>query len=577
MLLTPDQPLAGILAPLFALRRADDLGIGDVGTLREVVDWAAEHGFRLVQLLPINETGNDHSPYNAISSVALDPTTIELTPLAVPDLTEDDFIELTSGVDLRVLRAGAVIYSFVKPLKLRLLARAFAQFTKTSWRKNDARAHRFRAFCRAEAAWLDDYALFRVLIDENGGTERWDEWPAVQQNAAAARQWLVAQPATARRKFDLQIRAAKYRQWLAWQQWREVKAYADARGVALMGDIPFGVSYYSADTWGAPEIFDLQWSGGCPPERILACDPFTYKWGQNWGIPLYRWDVLRARGYDWWRQRVRKVRDVFHLFRIDHILGFFRIYGFPWRPQFNLDFLPLTEDEAKLRTAGDLPHFCPFPDDTPAHQAANCAQGEEILQVLLEECGDYRLIGEDLGEVPPYVRPCLRRLRIAGFKIPQWENEPGGAMIAGANYERLSLVTYATHDHEPLRTMWENWMAAIAAAETGDADTHPARDRAWHESRRLAHYAGFALPEPRPWDDEIHAHLLTAILRSNSWICVLMITDLFATAQRFNVPGALSEANWNQRLPGTVADWRTDPALSAKVQRIAALSRASGR
>ena len=548
MLLTPDHLLAGILAPLFALRRDDDLGIGDVGSLREFVDWTAEQGFRLVQLLPINETGNDHSPYNAISSVALDPTTIEVTPLAIPELTEEDFAEITSSVDLRVLRAGSVIYSFVKPLKLRLLDRAFAHFMATSWRRNDTRSREFRAFCRAERAWLKDYALFRVLMDENGGTERWDTWPAEQQTADAAGHWLAGQRPAVRRAFELRMRAAKYRQWIAWEQWRDVKAYAEARGVALMGDIPFGVSYYSADTWGVPEIFDLKWSGGCPPERILEVDEFTHKWGQNWGVPLYRWDVLRARGYDWWRQRVRKIREVFHLFRIDHVLGVFRIYGFPWRPDRNAEFLPLTEDAARKLTGGELPHFCPNADDTPGHQRANASQGEEILRVLLEECGDYRLIGEDLGEVPPYVRPCLQRLRIAGFKIPQWENESGGAMIGGANYERLSLVTYATHDHDPLRAMWDGWVAAITAAETGGPATHAARDRALHEVRRFAAYAGLEISRVAPWSADVHLRLLAATLRSNSWLCVFMITDLFGTAERFNIPGAVSNGNWSHRL-----------------------------
>src|SRR3982750_404952 len=110
MLLTPERPLTGLLAPLFALRQKDDLGIGDVGALRDFIDWAADSGFGLVQLLPINETGNDHSPYNAISSVALDPITIEIRPETIPDLTADDIAEIVNGLDLDTLRAGPVSY-----------------------------------------------------------------------------------------------------------------------------------------------------------------------------------------------------------------------------------------------------------------------------------------------------------------------------------------------------------------------------------------------------------------------------------------------------------------------------------
>lgn len=579
MLLTPERPITGLLAPLFALRHKDDLGIGDVGALREFIDWAADCGFGLVQLLPINETGNDHSPYNAISSVALDPTTIELRPETMPDLTAADFTEIVNGLDLDALRAGPVAYPLVKSLKIRLLERAFEHFAaKNLKKKSDARAKAFHKFCEEEKAWIEDYSLFRVMIDEHHGTERWDTWPEHVRTAAKAHTWLAEQPDPTRDRIHLAQNKVKYWQWIAWTQWREVKHHAESRKVALMGDIPFGVSYYSADCWANPEIFDLGWCGGCPPEKILQeVDAFTKKWGQNWGIPLYRWDVLRERNFDWWRQRVRKVRDVFHLFRIDHVLGVFRIYGFPWRPHLNAEFLPLTEEEASERTGGDLPHFVNHEDDTPEHKLANCAQGKEILTVLLEECGEFRLIGEDLGVVPDYVRPCLRELNIAGFKIPQWENEPDGSMTSGLKYERLSLATYATHDHEPLRSMWQRWMAAIEAAEHGGPETHPARDRAWHECRMVSAWCGFQVHRHTPWSDAIHEKLLAGLVHSNSWLAVLMITDLFATTQRFNIPGAVSELNWSQRLHGTPADWRADEEISDKVERVRKLMEAAGR
>ena len=576
MTLTPEKPIAGLLAPLFALRSDGDLGIGDVGALREFIDWAVEHGFRLVQLLPVNETGNDHSPYNAISSVALDPLTIEISPRAIPDLTEEDMKEVVHEVDLKALRDGPVAYSIVKPLKRKLLDRAFEHFRHLPG--GGRRARDFRVFCKEESTWLDDYALFRVLIDEQGGIERWDLWPEEVRSAAKAREWLAGQAHSRRGRLEQALRAAKYRQWIAWIQWRAVKDYADERGVSLMGDIPFGVSYCSADTWAHPELFKLDWSGGCPPERILEVDAFTKKWGQNWGVPLYDWGTHRADGYAWWRQRVRKVRDVFHLFRIDHVLGVFRIYSFPWRPERNEEFLPLTEAEATQRTGGELPHFTPHEDDTPEHKAANLAQGEELLKALLAECGAFRLVGEDLGIVPDYVRPCMQELGIAGFKIPQWEEvHPGGSLIDGKHYERLSMATYATHDHDPLRAMWESWMSAIQAAETGDEAAFPARDKAWRECRAVAAWCGFDVPRITPWSDEIHEHLLTPLLRCNSWLVVLMITDLFATTQRFNIPGAVSAANWSERLRGTTAQWRRDKKIVKKAARIGTLIRESNR
>src|SRR5690349_7999082 len=179
MLLSPNNRIAGILAPLFALRTEDDLGIGDLEALRQFIDWSHRIGFRLVQLLPINETGGDNSPYNAISSRALDPTTLHLAPGSPDDLSAEAFAEITQEFDLPSLRRGAVRYGRVKPLKKKLLEFAFAAFQKNSPN------HSFEQFCLAEKEWLDDYTLFRVLMEENGECETWDEWP--QDSIVAAR------------------------------------------------------------------------------------------------------------------------------------------------------------------------------------------------------------------------------------------------------------------------------------------------------------------------------------------------------------------------------------------------------
>ncbi len=578
MELTPDKPLAGLLAPVFALRGKHDLGIGDVGALREFVQWSAKHGFGVVQILPVNETGNDNSPYNAISSVALDPLTIEITAKEVPDLTAPEIKKITDHADLAALREGPVQYPEVRALKMALLERAYARFMAGPWKKNAERALRFRQFRADEAAWIESYALFRTLMEANGGSERWDYWAPEQQTLARASVWLAAEPEVERERLAERVRFFCYVQWIVWTQWRAAREAATALGVALMGDIPFGVSYYSADVWADAELFDHRWCGGAPPERVFKADPFTTKWGQNWGIPLYRWDVHRRQNFTWWRQRVAKVREVFHLFRIDHILGFYRIYSFPWRPDRNAEFLPMSDQEAMAVTSGDLPHFTPRGDDTPEHKAANCADGNEYLKVLIEECGQYRLIGEDLGEVPEYVRPNLAKLGIAGFKIPIWENEyDGGPMIPGAKYQRLSVTTYATHDFEPLRATWEGYMAKIEAAEHGSPETWADRDRAWHDVRRLAGWAGFEVPRITPYTSEVHERLLGALLASNAWIAITMITDLFASLQRFNYPGAVSTSNWSERLPQPVAAWDRDPAIAPIMKRIDKLVRQSGR
>ena len=568
-----DRRLAGVLVPVFALRSGNDLGIGDTAALWEFVDWAAEAGFRLAQILPINETGGDNSPYNAISSVALDPTSIHLAPGTPEELTRADHDAALAGVNLGKLRNGPVRYSLVKPLKADLLRRAFARFEAAAraGENSTPRGEAFRRWVEQNRAWLPDYALFRVLMDRHGGTECWDRWPTEVQTAAKARAWRDAQPAEARAEFTRAQRFYEYVQWVAYGQWEDVKRHAGGRGVALMGDIPFGVSYYSADVWGRPEEFRLAWSGGAPPEPYFKDDSFTQKWGQNWGIPLYDWKRMRAGDFAWWRQRVGGVRDVFHVFRIDHILGFYRIYGFPWRPERNAEFLPLTHEEARARTGGRLPGFQPRPDDTAEQMTANQREGEEFLRVVLAAAGETVLIGEDLGTVPPYVRPSLTALGIAGFKIPIWEPDPArpGVLLRPESYAPLSLATYGTHDHEPLAALWNRWEAVLAQ------QPHPPDwDEVFAERNRLCEFAD--LPwELRPgrFNAAKHERLLEGLFRTGSAMAVVMITDLLGTADRFNVPGTATESNWSRRLPMTVADLRADAGLRERTRAVLARTR----
>ena len=264
MELSPEKKIAGILAPLFGLRGENDLGIGDVAVLREFIDWVADIGFKLVQLLPINETGGDHSPYNAISAMAIEPTTLHLAPGSPEDLTRDDFEAALAGVDLGKLRHGPVKYDCIKKLKRSLLERAFAKF---SFRANEDRQSIFRNFCVQEASWLDDYAFFRGLMEENDGSEAWDGWPPEQQHIESARAWLGRQSGEKKQKLLERENFFRYVQWVAHEQWSAIKSYADQRGVVLMGDIPFGINYCSADVYARRDEFALD----CAAARRQKC------------------------------------------------------------------------------------------------------------------------------------------------------------------------------------------------------------------------------------------------------------------------------------------------------------------
>jgi len=551
--------------PLFALRRENDLGIGDLGALREFVDWIAEIGFTLVQLLPINETGADNSPYNAISAIAIEPTSLYLAPGSPEDLTREDFEGTLAKVELPSLRRGRVNYRQIKELKQRILEKAFANFLA---RADEKRQSEFKRFCSEQSSWLPDYALFRVLIEENNDSAAWDRWPSQHQSTESARSWILSLPhdkqATLARRGDFFC----YVQWIADQQWRNIKAHAEQRGVALIGDIPFGVSYYSADVFSRRNEFMLDWFGGAPPEPVFKDDPFTQKWGQNWGIPLYRWSAMRANNLQWWRERVRATRRIFHLFRIDHVMGFYRIYAFPWAPQSNKEFLPLDQHQMLERTGGRAPHFVPRNDDTPENREANKREGEGYLRVVMEEAGAARVAGEDLGVVPDYVRPNLQYLGIAGFKIPQWEMRDG-MIIPGDMYDRLSVATYATHDHEPIRALWDEAFNH-SNCETGQ------QARATLE--KIALFAGLnSKSDPLDYEKDFYPAVMHALFRCNSWIAVVMITDLLARKYRFNVPGTNVTLNWTRRIQRSIAKLRSSWKERKRMQLIRELLVKTGR
>jgi 4-alpha-glucanotransferase len=582
MKLTPEEKIGGVLAPLFALRTEEDLGVGNVTALREFVDWASGWGLRMVQILPINETGADNSPYNAISSVALEPTTLDCRPSALEDLTPADYARLTDEALLPDLRVGHVRYNRIKPLVRKLLHAAFENFCDKA---SPERLESFAAFQRKNVGWLPDYTLFRALMHKHEDFEVYDQWPEEHSSLAKAREWV--ERLTPREFEELHGNRTffAYVQWVAWQQWSALRDYALSKGVVLMGDIPIGCSYYSADVWGAPANFLLNWSGGAPPEPAFQSDPFTTQWGQNWGVPIYDWGRMYAENFPWWRQRVTQAAQYFSCIRIDHVLGFYRMYAFPWRPQRNLEYVGLSKEQAAERNHGQLPEFKDFDDATVTGRNHNAWVGRERIQMVIEAAGETVIAGEDLGVVPPYVRPSLLELGVPGFRIPQWEkNKENGMLFPGDTYDRVSITTWATHDHMPLKTWWNSVVdtAALPLEEVAEWD-HLLRaniQTARWEIYRVSVFAGLPVYEegayPR-YNEEIHEQLLRALFQSNSWIALHMITDYLGTEQRFNVPGSVAESNWSERLEKTVRQLTEDPEANAVMAKVRQMLEETGR
>ena len=258
---------------------------------------------------------------------------------------------------------------------------------------------------------------------------------------------------------------------------------------------------------------------------------------------------------------------MFHVFRIDHVLGFYRIYSFPWRPDRNREFLPLNWEQMLERTGGHWPHFSPRDDSTHDNCEANRSEGEQYLGVVLEEAGATRVVGEDLGTVPNYVRPNLQSLGVAGFKIPQWETRHE-RVIPGTEYERLSVVTYATHDHKPIRALWEEAVEEVTATS----------DQARGDLNKIAQFAGFD-PQGQAveYERDFYPSIMHALFASNAWLAVVMITDLLARKYRFNVPGTAANSNWTRRMQRSISQLRSSRKERARLRLIHGLLEKTGR
>ena len=548
--------LAGTLVPVFALRHEKDFGIGDTEAMRQAIQFCADQKLGLLQVLPINETGDDNSPYNAISSIAIDPAYLTLTPELVPGLQQSTLDAMFTDSVLTELRHGPVKYQKVKQLKLEALSHAYVEFEAVDLETGTDVAYEFQAFVEDNMGWLPGYTLFRTLLNEYSNNALWHEWIPEHQTLAEAEMWLAVTPD----KEDL-VRYRQftaYVQWIAWRQWADVRAFADEKKVKLIGDIPFGISRYSADVWSEHELFDLTWSGGAPPEPFFTGGEFLKRWGQNWGIPLYDWPMHRAQNYAWWRQRIAATGLIFHGFRIDHVLGFFRIYSFPWMPQQNDEYAFLTPEEAKLKAEGREPHFIPRPDETEEDSSLNCAEGEALLRMIQEAAGPTAIIAEDLGVVPDYVPPLLEKLGIPGFSIPQFlTDKETHEYIPKDEMPLLSIATWGTHDHAPLVT----WYTDLTRRWKG-----PNGHDAWLELQRLMRFLGED-PEKEPpvfLDAKLNETFLRVLVECRSCWTIFMITDLLGVDWRFNAPGTATDDNWSVRLEKPLAEYLKDPLIGER-------------
>jgi 4-alpha-glucanotransferase len=436
-----------------------------------------------------------------------------------------------------------------------MLSHAYIEFEAVDLEEGTDIAYEFQAFVENNMGWLPGYTLFRTLLNEYNNNPLWHQWAPEHQTLVGAETWLTT--SEDRDELVRYRQFTAYVQWIAWRQWLDVRAWADRHQVRLVGDIPFGVSRYGADVWSERDLFDLTWSGGAPPEPFFQGDEFLKRWGQNWGIPLYDWKAHRSQDFTWWKQRVTSIGKIFHAFRIDHVLGLFRIYSFPWLPQQNGEYANLSLEDAKEKANGRVPHFIPRPDEPEEEAELNAKEGEALLRMIQEAAGETIVVAEDLGVVPKYVPGILQKLRIPGFAIPQFFVDPETRqLIPKGLMPETSVATWGTHDHAPLAT----WYNELTRKWKGPDGHEP-----WLELQRLMHFLGENEHEPpEHFNEKLHEAFLRTLLEAKSCWTILVISDVLGTGTRFNLPGTANDGNWSQRLEKPLKALVSDPANAPK-------------
>ncbi len=299
---------AGVAIPVFSLRSNSSFGVGEFNDIKLMVDWAAATGQSIIQILPINDTTmtgtwQDSYPYNANSTFALHPQFLHLP--AVGELKDKEAAARFEALGKELNTLPMVDYERVNNAKREYLHLIFEQDGKKVLASKE-----FKAFMAANEEWLRPYAVFCALRDEKA-TPDFSQWGAMAKysKAKAAKYEKEHSEAVAYNYF-VQFHLSK--------QLREVRDYAHSKGVVLKGDIPIGISRTSVDAWVYPELFHMNSSAGAPPDDFSVM-------GQNWGFPTYNWAKMAEDGYAWWKARFVKMAEYFDAYRIDHILGFFRI------------------------------------------------------------------------------------------------------------------------------------------------------------------------------------------------------------------------------------------------------------
>ena len=546
---------AGTVIPVFSLRSEGSFGVGDFGDLRMIVDWCAKTGQNVLQILPINDTTITHTwqdsyPYNSISIYALHPQYTDLRQL--PALKDETLKAKYETLRQELNALPQIDYERMMEAKMGYLQAIFKQEGATIKRRAS-----YKKFVDDNRQWLEPYARFCFYRDKYG-TATFSEWPKDLPKADA-------------KVLDFWY----FIQYVLDQQMRAAHEYARKNKVILKGDIPIGISRDGVEAWVEPRYFNLNGQAGAPP------DPFSDD-GQNWGFPTYNWDEMLKDDCSWWVRRFRKMAEYFDAYRIDHVLGFFRIWEIPVPEKSGLmgQFAPaLGMSREEIEAYGVYGHL----DDLflVDHKRADrwhpriSIQTKPVYQKLSDQEKDcfnhlyndyfYRrnnqywyneamkklprltqatrmlVCAEDLGMVPDCVPWVMNELRILSLEIQSMPKDPSVRFGQLQLNPYRSVCTISTHDMPTLRQWW---------------DEDEARTQDYFNSE--LHHEG---PAPHPMPVSLCKEVVARHLMSPSMLCLLSLQDWLSidehlrlpdqNAERINIP-ANPRHYWRYRMHLTI-------------------------
>ena len=469
----------GILLPVSSIPSA--YGIGTFG--REsyrFVDFLEKSGNRLWQILPLGPTGYGDSPYQSFSTFAGNPYYIDLEILIEEGLLTK---EICDGYDFGD-NEHYVDYEKIYLSRFKVLKIAFENAKKQGLMD----APEYQKFITDNAYWLDDYALYMAVKNAFGGVcfMEWDEDIRLRK-AAALRKY--------RKKLSDEIAFYCFQQYLFAKQWKELKTYANKKGIEIVGDIPIYVAFDSADTWANPKLFQLDREGR--PIGVAGCPPDCFsETGQLWGNPLYNWEYHKKTEYDWWIKRIRHCLKLYDVVRIDHFRGFDEYYSIPYGNKTAVDGT-----------------WMPGP-------------GMDLFRTIEEKLGKLNIIAEDLGFLTESVLQMLSDSGFPGMKVIQFAFDPnGGSAYLPHNYPENSVVYTGTHDNDTTR----GWYHSTDKATRDFA-------KEYMNAQRLD-------------EDDLAWDFIRLAMSSKANLCVTPMQDLLNLdgKARINVPSTLG-GNWTWRM-----------------------------